>query len=301
MQKQRCSVVVLGASGRVGRLILAEWAAHPPADLRFRIQRRDGTGPDIRWELASGTAALAQAIGAADVLLVLSGVTPAPGADYRQNTDLALASLQAGARIGVKHLFIASSAAVYGRSDGAPIREDAALTPMNDYGQAKLAMEHACSDWSSRSPLPRPGLTFLRIGNVVGTDLFFRNLARASAQSPLRLDQFADGTGPVRSYIGPASLAHVMSCLIRRASAGDPLPLALNIGAPGGGVDMADFIPALLALGQAAPVVRGAAPASALPAVRLSLDRLTSLCPMAPIEGTATAMIAQWLALRGAA
>ena len=300
MQKQRCSVVVLGATGRVGRLILAEWAAHPPADLRFRIQRRDGTGPDIRWELASGTPALAQAIGAADVLLVLSGVTPAPGADYRQNTDLALASLQAGAGVGARHLFIASSAAVYGRSDGAPIGENAALAPVNDYGHAKLAMERACTGWLSRCSQPRPGVTFLRIGNVVGTDLFFRNLASASAETPLRLDQFVDGTGPVRSYIGPASLAKVLACLIRRAMQGDQLPAALNIGAPGGGVDMADFIPALLALGQPAPVVRVPAAVAALASVRLSLDLLTGLCPINADQGTAAAMVEQWLALRGA-
>ncbi len=297
MQKQRWSVVVLGATGRVGRLILAEWTAHPPPDLEIRAQRRQGDPPDIIWQLAAGVDALATAIGRADMVLVLSGVTPAPGADYRLNTDLALAAVQAAAQIGARHLFIASSAAVYGRS-GDPIPEEAALTPLSDYGQAKLTMEWACTGWLAQYPLPRPSVTFLRIGNVAGTDQFFRNLALASPQSPLSLDQFPDGTGPVRSYIGPAGLARVLACLIGRAARGKPLPLALNIGAPGGGVDMADFAPALLAQGQPAPVIRIPAPATALPSVRLSLDRLASLCPMDQGEGTAAAMVQQWLALR---
>ena len=300
MQKQRCSVVVLGASGRVGRLILAEWAAHPPPGLQIRIQQRTGAAAHILWQLASGDRALAQAIGTADVLLVLSGVTPAPDADYRLNTELALAALRAGAEIAAKHLFIASSAAVYGRSDTAPVGESADLAPVSDYGRAKLAMERACTDWLTHSPLPRPGVSFLRIGNVVGTDLFFRNLSGANVEAPLRLDQFAEGAGPVRSYIGPASLAQVLACLIRRAMQGDPLPLALNIGAPGGGVDMADFISALQAHGQPAPVVRVPAPVAALASVRLSLDLLTGLCPINADQGTAAAMVEQWLALRGA-
>lgn len=290
--------MVLGATGRVGRLILAEWAAHPPPGLQIRAQRRQGDPPDIIWQLAAGADALAAAIGRADVMVVLSGVTPAPGADYRRNRDLALAALQAAAGAGARHLFIASSAAVYGRVD-APIREDAALTPLSDYGHAKLEMELACTDWLSRRALPRPGVTFLRIGNVAGTDQFFRNLALASPNMPLSLDQFPDGSGPVRSYIGPASLARVLACLIDRAARGEPLPLALNIGAPGGGVDMSDFAPALEAQGQPAPVVRIPAPGTALASVRLSLDRLASLCPLNSAEGTAAAMVQQWLALRG--
>jgi nucleoside-diphosphate-sugar epimerase len=299
MQKQRWSAVVLGASGRVGRLILAEWAAHPPAGLQLRAQRRQGHPPDIIWELAAGADALAAAMGQIDVMVVLSGITPAPGADYGLNSDLAMAALQAAASTGVRHLFIASSAAVYGRSD-LPIDETAAPAPLSDYGHAKLAMERSCSDWLATCPLPRPGVTFLRIGNVVGTDLFFRNLALASPDTPLRLDQFPDGTGPVRSYIGPASLARVLACLIRRAVAGEPLPLALNVGAAGGGVDMADFAPALLAQGLPAPVIRTPAPATALPSVRLSVDLLATLCPMDSAEGTAASMVNQWLTLRGA-
>ena len=298
-------MVVLGATGRVGRLILAEWLARPPERLQVRTQMR-GTGQTgtIGWELADGPQggpqALAASIGQARVLVVLSGVTPAPGADYRLNVALALAAVQAGALCGARHLFIASSAAVYGSAGPGPLSERVAPNPVSDYGRAKLAMELACTRWLDQAPQPKPGVTFLRIGNVVGTDQFFRNLARASPQTPLLLDQFADGTGPVRSYIGPASLARTLACLCRRAAAGAPLPLVLNIGAPAGGIDMAAFIPALLARGHPAPVIRAPAPPAALPALRLSTHLLDSLCPIDPAEGTAAAMVQQWLALRGA-
>ena len=296
MQFLARSLVVMGASGRVGRLVGAGWAADPPDGLTIREQRRSGGA--VPWQLSDGAAALALAIGRADVVLVLSGVTPAPGAEYGRNSALALAAMQAAALAGVGHVIVASSAAVYDPAGGAVLDEAAATGPLSDYGHAKLAMERACLEWQSDHA--RPGLTLLRIGNVAGTDLFFRKLVAATAAEPLQLDQFGDGSGPVRSYIGPATLARVLACLCRCAALGDALPALVNIGAPGGGVDMADFAPALAALGHPVPMVRVAAPATALPALRLNVSRLQSLCPMPPEAGLASTMVAEWLALRGA-
>lgn len=246
--------------------------------------------------LADGADALAPLIGGASTLVVLAGVTPAPGADYAPNVALALAGLEAARRSGVARVCLASSAAVYGRSEeGAPLNERAALAPVTAYGQAKAEMEQASLRWRDRAGPDAPGMTLMRIGNVVGTDLFFRNAAQATTAAPLLLDRFADGTGPVRSYIGPGTFARV---LMRLAEAQAPLPDVLNIGPPGGGVDMAEFVQALAQAGRPVPCQRRAAPADALAALRLDTTLLQGLCRFAPDSCDPAAMVAEWLDLR---
>lgn len=65
---------------------------------------------------------------------------------WRNNVGGTLALLERVARGGAGRFVFSSSAAVYGEPDCVPITEDAALRPVNPYGQTKLAMECALAD-----------------------------------------------------------------------------------------------------------------------------------------------------------
>jgi UDP-glucose 4-epimerase len=125
----------------------------------------------------------------------------------------------------------------------------------------------------------------LRIGNVAGADALLLN---AAASAPHFIDRFASGGGPVRSYIGPVSLARVIAAL---ADAPD-LPAVLNVAAPAP-VAMADLARAAGGDWRWRPAPEGAVE-------RLTLDctALTRRVHFAPAESTAQEMVAQWRACR---
>jgi UDP-glucose 4-epimerase len=66
-----------------------------------------------------------------------------PGTFFRVNVTGGLNLLDAMAAAGVRRLIFSSTAAVYGEPVEIPIREDAALRPVNAYGESKLAFERA--------------------------------------------------------------------------------------------------------------------------------------------------------------
>ncbi|MCB1361458.1 MAG: NAD-dependent epimerase/dehydratase family protein [Rhodobacter sp.] len=260
-------LLIAGANGRVGRLLRraglgAHWAQRGPgADLDWPVL--DGPGPLLDWCARHGRPR---------ALLLLAGVTPGADAVFDRNRALGLAALEAAHRAGIGRVLLASSSAVYGRSNAAPWPEDAACDPPSAYGQAKLAMEQACA---------APGVTMLRIGNVAGADALLTNPRR-----PLLLDRFADGAGPVRSYIGPQSLARVLEALVRAPA----LPPVLNVGAPRP-VDMAD-----LAQAAGLPLERRPAPPDAIARLTLATGRLETLVRFADTDSAAPGLIAQWRA-----
>jgi UDP-glucose 4-epimerase len=72
-----------------------------------------------------------------------------PLAYYRNNIGGAVSLLAAMKEAGVKFFLFSSSAAVYGEPDRTPIGEDAALRPLNAYGNTKLAIERLLDDCST--------------------------------------------------------------------------------------------------------------------------------------------------------
>lgn len=268
--------LIVGAGGRVGRLLV-------PA-LRLLgaglVLTRRGAGPlmsemtELQWSPLDDPEALPGLLGAVRpaAMLVLAGTTPSTGQDMGLNVTLGQACLHAARTAGIGRVLLASSSAVYGRSNAAPWPEDAACDPPSAYGQAKLAMEQACA---------APGVTMLRIGNVAGADALLTNPRR-----PLLLDRFADGAGPVRSYIGPQSLARVLEALVRAPA----LPPVLNVGAPRP-VDMAD-----LAQAAGLPLERRPAPPDAIARLTLATGRLETLVRFADTDSAAPGLIAQWRA-----
>lgn len=242
------SIALLGATGRLGGMAQHFW---PDEDVTFH-------GRAVA-EVPAGTRCL----------IDLRGVVPERG-DLRQNTAIAKAALDHALAHGIRHVLLASTAAVYGRPAG-PLTPNMAA-PISDYGRAKRAMEQMAAGH------PQPS-TVLRIGNVIGADAIVAGWCPGFA-----LDTFADGSSPSRSCIGPDTLSRVLHHL----SQVEDLPPILNVACPGS----LRFDALLRAAGRA--WVPRAAPDGAIPDVTLDTLPLEALFDFAPEECTPEGMIAQW-------
>ena len=203
-------VVVVGATGRIGRVLRAVWG---PKAAVWQA-RRDVPG-HVLWDPLTARCPIALR---GSVVICLAGVTR--GDALGLNTDLALAVMRAADDGGAARVLVASSAAVYPPSDR-DMAEGDAPDPQSPYGRAKAAMEAAVL------AAPGPARSVLRIGNVVGADAL---IGGARPGVPVVLDPVpgVDG-GPLRSWIGPVTLARVLRelCGIR------DLPPVLNVAQPG--------------------------------------------------------------------
>lgn len=276
----RCLVV--GATGRLGRALRAAWANGCEGFSPIWQSRRPAHPGWVTWD-PLGAAPMPDC----DAVLGLAGVTAGDAGALALNTSLALRLCHGAQQAGARHVFLTSSAAVYGPAEAAP--EDGATNPVNPYGHAKLAMEQAVHHWQAKAAPGAPGVTILRIGNVAGSDMLLGNAARG----PVTLDRVAgQAGGPVRSYIGPGTLARVLAALVRRAMQGVPLPAVLNVAAPHP-VAMADLLTA-----AGVPFDWRDAPA-VIGRVTMDTARLQALVPFAPADSTAAGMVGEWRALAG--
>lgn len=267
-------VLVLGASGRLGRLVMPLLRD----DDRFvAVYRSDPPKGGIRWSPDEPTEALPKVT----AILALWGITPHPDKDLADNTTLAKHAMALGKSLGADRVIHCSSAAVYGaktdaRETGGP---DETTHP---YGVAKFEMEHAIEAMVSNDPsLPVP--VSLRIANVSGADSLFTALDRGTEMT---VDQFADGGGPLRSYVSPK--AFVQCCLDLLAMPASALPRVLNI-AQQPPIDMADIV---TAAGRS--MARKPAPQGVIQNVALNTDRLQSILskPLAP--ATPQGLVDEW-------
>lgn len=280
-------LLVLGGSGRIGKLLRHGWAygAGTHNDVTFIYQTRQvhrGQQGDILWDVLDTPPPALTDAAPFDCMIVLSGVVPKAGADFTRNTSIGLAALAAAAQLDIPRVLLASTSAVYGSYSNAPFREADALDPVNDYGRSKRAMEEACAVQARASGV---ALCCLRIGNVAGADALLCNGAALGTGESLQLDVFADGGTPVRSYIGPRSLGQVLVSLARSGSA---LPRCLNIAAP--------HPVSMGALARAAqmPVTLRAATEGAHQHITLDCRALAALHRFDPVEAEAEEMVRQW-------
>lgn len=279
--------VLMGASGRVGRMLMRHWRTLPPKGFCILPQMR-GLGQGLNWaplEAAKPLVDLAEVSGGIAGLIVLSGITPGPGADLTCNSALVQAAVDAAQLAGVPRLLVASSSAVYGAGAGFPQAETAPTKPVNAYGEAKLAVEAICN----QARQVGLNVSALRIGNVAGADALLLNAALSTLAVPLRLDCFPNGAGPMRSYIGPATLAAVLETLARNTGS---LPACLNIGAPAP-VSMESLATAAGAHWQYVP-----APPTAFQNITLDCTRLAALHSFSSDAHNPAAMVAEWLRLK---
>ena len=246
--------VVLGATGRLGRILRAYWGA----------------------EGAIWAGRETDAIRAAHPVVDLRGIRPGDG-DVGSNLDLAEAALHRARQVGAGRVFLASSAAVYGRMAGA-LTEDRAA-PVSAYGRTKLDIEGGAR--AQNHPV-----TCLRIGNVAGADAIL-----GGHRPGFRLDVLDGGATPVRSYIGPKTFAQVVLGLLRVGG----LPTVLNLAAPGPGVEMG----ALLDRAGMAWSARSAGP-QVIPKVVLDTSLLERHLPVAQNSGTVETLVSEFQQYRSA-
>jgi nucleoside-diphosphate-sugar epimerase len=215
--------IVTGASGRIGKMVMRRWQLQPPPGIVFVPQYRRPTPGGLLWNMVSGPDQLERWIsanGPVDGLLVLSGATPKPGANMQDNLDIVQAAINAAKSTGIKRMLVASSSAVYGTGGSTALTEAMPAKPETPYGAVKAAAEALCKNQADAGL----DITCMRIGNVAGADA----LLGANQSTPIKLDQFPDGHGPLRSYIGPETFADVMTAL---ALFSGRLPPVLNIAA----------------------------------------------------------------------
>lgn len=267
-------VLIVGGSGRLGTLLRRAWAL---ADQGGLVWQHRGAGVGPCFDALADPVAYARAAAGADAILNLAGRVGGGAASLSAHRDLALAALEAGRAAGVARVFLASSAAVYGRAL-VPARETDPVAPVSDYGRAKAEMEAAALAWVAAHP-GGPAVTCLRIGNVAGADQL---LGAPEGEAPQPLDLFADGSGPARSYVGPLALAAILSKLFAAQRAGRALPDVLNIA-----LDGAVRMEALLEAAGRAWRAR-TAPEHLLREVRLDVTRLGAVVgPLARAEASA--------------
>ncbi len=268
--------LVVGASGRVGRLLARAWALGGQAPtLQHRGAGLAADLPQLEWHPLLSTSLEP---GRFRAMIVLAG---AVRGDLALNAQLAEACCAAAVRAGIGQVLLASSSAVYGVNGGQACREDTPTHPVNDYGCSKLEAEAVANGWRARGL----AITALRIGNVAGADAL---LGGMQPGQPTTIDCFADGTGPVRSYIGPITLADVLTRLL-----GQDLPPVLNFGAPSP-VAMAD-----LAQAAGSDWRYQAAPATAYQRITLDCSLLAQHYRFAENQSDAAAMVAEWQSTRG--
>ncbi|MHA3914878.1 NAD-dependent epimerase/dehydratase family protein [Halovulum sp. GXIMD14793] len=280
----RHRLLLVGASGRVGQLVANSWRrSAPEADITLQTRHKSKTG-NLVWSPEDGTDALNRDIarnGPIAAMIMLAGVTPATGDDMSVNTRVAMACLHAAVATDIPRILLASSSAIYGAGDGTAFSESCAPAPASDYARSKLEMEQAADIFRTK------GLEVcaLRIGNVAGADALLLNASSASATDPIRIDQFASQTGPIRNYIGPDTFARVLAYLSLTAS---PLPPVLNIAAP-------EPIPMeSLAKAAALPWTYVPALATAIRSVTLDCSLLSGLYRFNPEDSDPAEMVRQW-------
>lgn len=268
--------LIVGASGRVGSLVSRAWqrAGQLPL-LQHRGRPASTMLRTISWSpLLQPFPIISEKMSA---MIILAGAVPGHG-EMADNARLAEACLQVAAKMNIPRVLLASSSAVYGANSEEPFCENSPVYPINEYGMAKVAAENVAEQWRRRGLR----VTCLRIGNVAGADALLTNPAY-----PVKIDQFSDGGAPVRSYIGPLSLARILAELLDL-----DLPDILNVAAPVP-VSMSELASAAFEEWRWQP-----APNSAQQYITLNCGLLASLVVFSPVESRASEMVKQWHALR---
>jgi len=221
--------LVVGSTGRVGRMVSTRWHQAAPQGVDVIFQQRQGVdgAQFLNWPDLGNCTPLLENIseqGKIDCMFVLAGATGGAPEELKANFVIADACVRAARSCGIPRVLIASSSAVYGVKENHLFFENDQPNPVNAYGGAKLDMELALNGVRDIE------VGFLRIGNVAGADALLLNLYGAKKKKELLIDQFEDGAGPYRSYIGPITLSNVLEILARMPLA---IPRILNVAAPG--------------------------------------------------------------------
>lgn len=228
-------------------------------------------GVDLVWAPGEPVDSLPQC----DAVFSLWGPVAGDRETLNINSSLARASHEVARLCGADRVIHASSSAVYAPSADV-LDEEAPCVPRNDYGWAKLQMERTLA-----RETPQP--IILRIGNVVGAGGLFDSLWQ---EKEIFLDQFADGTGPLRNYVAPTTLARIVESLACRPL--DDVPPVMNVGGRRP-VAMQDIVEAAGREFTWNPV-----PDCELPAMVLNMDRLNELIDLGDDSTDPVQLVDEW-------
>ncbi len=215
---------------------------------------------------------------------------------YGNNTMNTCALLDVALRAGVRQFIFSSTAAVYGETSDAPVREDAQTTPISPYGTSKLMSEIMLHDAGKAH-----GLRFiiLRYFNVAGADPKLRtgqatpaatHLIKIACETAIgkrpKMSIFGtdyptpDGTC-IRDYIHVSDLvqAHSVALAYLRS---DGASATFNCGY-GHGASVIEVIEAVRrACGRDFPVEVSARRPGDAPALVANVDRIRGALPWRP-------------------
>jgi UDP-glucose 4-epimerase len=165
-----------------------------------------------------------------------------PARYYRQNVAGGVAMLDGMRAAGVRRIVFSSSAAVYGAPERTPIDEEAALLPINPYGETKRTFESALAFYAAAYGLRSVSLRYF---NAAGASLangedhtpethLIPNILRAAmAGAPVPIFgadyPTPDGTC-VRDYVHVEDLARAHALALEATDPDDP-----RTGAPDAG------------------------------------------------------------------
>ncbi len=269
-------VLVTGATGRVGRMVRAAWANMDAETLGitpiFLGRRKEN---DLRWP-----ADLWRSMPQCDAVIAMWGQTGTDPEKLAENLSLARSSRDLARACGAERVFHFSSSAVYGAGRG--WSETDTPQPGNIYARYKLMMEEMIASFDDGAV----NHCCLRLANVVGADSL-ADILRGHQFA--RLDQFEDGTGPIRSYIGARDLAKSLAALVNLPLS--DLPSVLNLAAPEP-LAMVDLVRA-----SKTPFKWQPAPKTAVKEVSVSTKLLSSLLPEVHFETDPSTLLRHFRAL----
>jgi UDP-glucose 4-epimerase len=219
-----------------------------------------------------------------------------PLAYYGNNTMNTCALLDVAIKAGVQHVIFSSTAAVYGETSDAPVRENAPTSPISPYGTSKLMSEIMIHDAAKAH-----GLRFviLRYFNVAGADPKLRtgqatpaatHLIKVACETAVgkrqKMNVFGtdyptpDGTC-IRDYIHVSDLVQAHSVALAHLRSGGA-SATFNCGY-GRGSSVLEVINAVRrASGRDFPVeISGRRPGDA-PALVANVDRIHATLPWRP-------------------
>ena len=229
-----------------------------------------------------------------------------PALYYMENVRGGIALLEAMRLAGVGRLVISSTAAVYGEPDAIPIPEEAAIRPINTYGETKRTLETAAG-WYASAYGFRP--IALRYFNVAGaserngerhdpeTHLIPNIFAAALRREPFHLTgtdyPTPDGT-TVRDYLHVVDLADAHRLALEATAAGGAAPaglLALNLGS-GRGFGVREVLAAAEGvLDRSLEVIEAPPRGGDPPALVAKIDRAREVLGWEPRRSTLEEMI----------
>ncbi|HEY2915939.1 MAG TPA: UDP-glucose 4-epimerase GalE [Candidatus Limnocylindrales bacterium] len=238
-----------------------------------------------------------------------------PALYYRDNVVGGIGLLEAMREAGVGRLVVSSTAAVYGVPETTPILEDAALRPINPYGETKRTFEAAARWYGAAYGLRSVALRYF---NVAGasvrngevhrpeTHLIPNALAAVADGRPLTVfgEDYPtpDGT-PIRDYLHVEDLAAAHLAALEATADGDPRTdeaLVCNLGS-GDGASVRQVLAAVEGVvGRPVPLQVGARRAGDPPVLLASIARAGRILGWSPQRSTLEAMIGSAWAWRTA-